>query len=198
MTADDFFTLITVLGLAGMGLLICAAFIGIIMSSRTLKYFPFLQGRVFPWHMWSTIVIGSCLLLHSLFSLSVSARTKITWTNIVVPFTSTKETIWLGLGSLSLYAIVITIVLSLTVRRKSHRLWRLTHYVTYIVLVLGLIHGLFISSTFQPGWKLDYFDAEKVTVEFFGLLLIAAIIYRIRLTSRRSSARAKRAAELQR
>ncbi len=184
MNIDDWLLVITILGLGGMGLLVSAAFIGIIMAARTIKNFPILKGRAFAWHQWGTIVIGSCILLHSLLSLTTSERTKITWVNILVPFTATKETVWLGLGSIALYIMAITITLSLTIRKKNQKLWRATHYGTYIVFALGLVHSLFISSTFQPEWKLDYLDAEKLTVELFGTLLIIAIAYRLRLARR--------------
>ena len=194
MNTDDWLTLITILGLGSMGLLVCAAFVGIIMSSRTVKNFPALKGKAFSWHQWSTIIIGSCILLHSLLSLTTSERTKIIWVNLLVPFTADKETVWLGLGSMALYMMVITIVLSLTIRKKNQKAWRAMHYGTYILLALALVHGLLISSTFQPDWKFDFLDAEKVTVEIFGLLLIAAIVYRIRLTLRSSGTAQKRAA----
>ena len=194
MNTDDWLTLITVLGLGSMGLLICAAFVGIIMSSRTVKNFPALKGKAFSLHQWGTIIIGSCILLHSFLSLTTTERTKIILANLLVPFTAAKETVWLGLGSIALYLIIITITLSLTVRKENQKLWRILHYGTYIALALALVHGLFISSTFKPDWKMDYLDAEKATVEIFGFLFIAAMVYRIRLTLRSSGTAQKRAA----
>lgn len=183
MSIDDWLTLITVFGLTGMGLLVCAASVGVVMAARAIKYFPLLRGKAFAWHQWSTIGIGLLILLHSLLSLTTASRTEITWINIVVPFTAAKETVWLGIGSLALYLLVFTVVSSLTIRKQHPKLWRVFHYGSYLVLVLGLVHGLFISSTFQPDWQLDFLDAEKLAVELFGVLLIFAVIFRIRLSN---------------
>lgn len=184
MNIDNWLTVITVLALGGIGLLVTAAFVGIVMASRTIPKFPILKGRAFFWHQWVTIVLGFTFLLHSLFSLITSERTEITLFNILVPFTATKETIWLGLGSIALYMLIFTIITSLTVRKKHQKIWRYLHYGTYLALTLGLIHGLFISSNFKKDWKLDFLDAEKVAVELFALILVVAVIYRIKLKLR--------------
>lgn len=180
MTTDDWLTVVTVLGLTGSGLLVGASLIGIVMAARAVKHFSFLRGRAFSWHQWGTTFIAVVMLSHSLMSLTTSDRTKIVWQNILVPFTATKETLWLGIGSVALYILVITVAISLTIRKQHLKLWRVLHYGTYIALALGLTHSLFISSTFQPDWKLDFLDAEKVTVELFGLVLVAAAVFRIR------------------
>lgn len=184
MTIDDWLTVITVLALGGMGLLITSAFVGIVMTSRTIAKFPILKGRAFFWHQWITIGLGVTFLLHSLLSLITNERTEITLLNILVPFTAAKETIWLGLGSIALYMLIFTIITSLTVRKKHQKVWRYLHYGTYLALTLGLVHGLFISSNFKTDWKLDFLDAEKVAVELFALILAASIIYRIKLKLR--------------
>ena len=181
MNIDDWLTVITVLGLGGIGFLVTIAFIGIVMASRTIPKFPILKGRAFSWHQWGSIALGFTFLLHSLLSLTTSVRTKITLVNILVPFTAPKETIWLGLGSIALYMLIFTIIASLTIRKKHQKFWRYLHYGTYLALSIGLVHGLFISSTFKTDWKLDFLDAEKVVVELFALILVAAVAYRIRL-----------------
>lgn len=184
MNIDDWLTVITVLALGGMGLLVTAAFVGIVMASRTIAKFPILKGRAFFWHQWVTIGLGFTFLFHSLLSLITSERTEITLFNILVPFTANIETIWLGLGSIALYMLIFTIIASLTVRKKHQKIWRYLHYGTYLALTLGLVHGLFISSNFKKDWKLDFLDAEKLAVELFALLLAASIIYRIKLKLR--------------
>ena len=181
MNIDDWLTVITVLGLGGIGFLVTIAFIGVVMASRTIPKFPILKGRAFSWNQWSSVALGFTFLLHSLLSLTTSERTKITLVNILVPFTAPKETIWLGLGSVALYMLIFTIITSLTIRKKHQKVWRYLHYGTYLALTLGLVHGLFISSNFKTDWKLDFLDAEKVVVELFALILVAAVAYRIRL-----------------
>lgn len=181
MNVDDWLTVITVLGLTGAGLLVCTASLGIIMSARATKYVPLLKGKTFPWHKWGSISVGIILLGHSLLSLTTFSRTEITWINIVIPFSAAKETVWLGLGSIALYMLAFTITVSLTIRTKKQKLWRILHYGTYGLFVLGLTHGLFISSTFLSDWQLDFWDAEKIFVELLMLVIIAGVALRIYL-----------------
>lgn len=184
MNIDEWLTVVTVLGLVGAGLLVCAACLGVVMSSRTTKYIPLLKGKTFPWHKWGTVSVGIIILAHSLFSLTTFGRTEITWVNIVVPFSATKETVWLGLGSIALYMLAFTITVSLTIRTKQQKLWRVLHYGTYAMLGFGLVHGLFISSTFLPDWRLDILDAEKLFVELLIIIIMAALILRIYVRKR--------------
>ena len=180
MNTDDWLTIITVLGLGSLGVLVGASFVGIIMASRRVQKFPVLKkGRAFSWHLWGTVTIGFALLLHSLLSLNTTERTGITWVNILIPFTAPQETLLLGIGSIALYLLILTIAVSLTIRKKHQKIWRTLHYGTYIALILGTIHGLFISSTFQHDWAFDMFDAEKIAVELSILLIIISVVYRI-------------------
>jgi methionine sulfoxide reductase heme-binding subunit len=56
---------------------------------------------------------------------------------ILVPFTSRYETFWLGLG-----AVAADLLLAVVVTRLGPRAWRATHWLTYAVYPIAVIHGL--------------------------------------------------------
>ena len=62
---------------------------------------------------------------------------------VLVPFASVNyRPLWVGLGQVSWYVLLV-VSLSFSVRRISgHRLWQLIHFLSYAMFVLALIHGL--------------------------------------------------------
>lgn len=60
---------------------------------------------------------------------------------LLVPFTSPYEPVWVGLGTIGLYLAVLT-AFSFYVRRWiGQRTWRRLHYLTFAVFVLITVHG---------------------------------------------------------
>ena len=75
-------------------------------------------------------------------------------------------------------------------RRIGRPLWKLLHYLAYGVAALVYVHGTLIDPNLKNE-PTDFLDGEKVLVELCGLLVIAAIIVRIRYGYSRAAARAQ-------
>ena len=61
---------------------------------------------------------------------------------ILVPFTSRYETFWLGLGAVATDLLLAVVVTSLLRTRLGPRAWRATHWLTYAVYPIAVVHGL--------------------------------------------------------
>jgi methionine sulfoxide reductase heme-binding subunit len=72
----------------------------------------------------------------------------------VIPFTSTYETFWLGLGAVSLDLIAALIVTSLARAHISRRVWRGVHWLAYAAWPVALAHGLGSSKDMRSGMLL--------------------------------------------
>ncbi|WP_131745367.1 ferric reductase-like transmembrane domain-containing protein [Frankia sp. Cppng1_Ct_nod] len=72
----------------------------------------------------------------------------------IVPFTSSYETFWLGLGAISLDLIITVVVTSLLRLRLGHRVWRGVHWLAYAAYPVALVHGIGASSDLRSGWLL--------------------------------------------
>jgi len=72
----------------------------------------------------------------------------------VIPFTSTYETFWLGLGAVSLDLIAALIVTSLVRGRIGRRTWRAVHWAAYAAWPVAVAHSFGSSTDMQHGWLL--------------------------------------------
>lgn len=77
------------------------------------------------------------------------------WVAVVVPFTSSYEPLWLGLGALAIDLSVAVVVTSLLRFRVGIRTWRAVHWLAYAAWPLAAIHGIGAAADLQSGVLLD-------------------------------------------
>ncbi|MGI0134483.1 MAG: ferric reductase-like transmembrane domain-containing protein [Candidatus Micrarchaeaceae archaeon] len=102
---------------------------------------------------------------------------------VLLPFTSTYMPVTIGgwhlgslyvaLGVLAMYASAIVLLTSLFWIDKKPFLWRLMHYLSYLLVVLIFFHGLFIGTDTRHG-------LTRVIWLAFGLLILAGFYSRLR------------------
>ena len=72
----------------------------------------------------------------------------------VIPFTSPYETLWVGLGAVSLDLMGALVVTSLLRARIGRRTWRAVHWLGYAAWPVALAHSVWSSKDLQHGWLL--------------------------------------------
>lgn len=81
--------------------------------------------------------------------------------DVLVPFYSAYNTIsiaghqvslYMSLGVLALYLVMLIIITSLLWMQKRPKPWRLVHYLSYAVLILVFVHGVFLGTDLKHGW----------------------------------------------
>ncbi len=86
-------------------------------------------------------------VLDSYVSIPVSAG--------VIPFASSYERLWLGLGAISFDLMLAMIITSLLRGRLNRTLWRAVHLLAYASWPVALAHSIGSSRDLQHGWMLD-------------------------------------------
>jgi predicted ferric reductase len=76
----------------------------------------------------STAILDSYVSLH--------------WVDVVVPFVSSYQPFWLGLGTLALDLLLAITISSLVRTRIPLRAWRAVHWLAYLSWPVALIHGI--------------------------------------------------------
>ncbi len=190
MSEANLLWLARMIGLVGLGLLIFSSVGGVVMSSKATaqvgRRFAQLKGkRIFASHRLLSLIGASLFLLHPIPMLfSPQTTGGLNLTNVLVPFTATRQTLFTGLGTLAFYALLLVVVSSLLFKRMKFPKWRVLHYATYIFLALGLIHGLLISAEYKAGELFDFEEPEKIVLLFMGGIAILFPVWRI-ITARR-------------
>ncbi len=106
---------------------------------------------------------------------------------ILVPFASPYAPVWVGIGQLTFYGLAI-VMASFYVRRQiGQRAWRLLHYLTFLVFIGAIGHGITAGSDAGAAWAFWLYLVPGAAAVF---LLIYRIV--VSISSRISSSESKR------
>ena len=155
-------------GLVAYLLLTASTVWGIMLTSKVVKeWVPAAVAldlhNYLSWTAIGITVLHTVLLLFSdFFNYSVL--------NLLVPFTGPYEPLWVGLGIIGLYLMVLTSATFYIIKRIGMRTFRLIHYLTYVGFVLSLLHSL-MAGTDESALMGVYVGS--------GLLVLFLTIYRM-------------------
>jgi predicted ferric reductase len=96
---------------------------------------------------------------------------------VFIPFTSSYQPFWLGLGAVALDLILALVVTGLARAHMSRRLWRAIHWLAYVSWPVALVHGIGVSPDLRGG-------GLKVLAIGCGLAVGGAVIWRLAGTMR--------------
>ncbi|MEU9960825.1 ferric reductase-like transmembrane domain-containing protein [Streptomyces sp. NPDC050982] len=78
----------------------------------------------------------------------------ITALDVLIPFASDYQPLWLGLGTVALDLMLAVLVTSLFRERLGHRTWRAVHWLAYVSWPVALFHGIGIGTDTGTDWML--------------------------------------------
>lgn len=106
----------------------------------------------------------------------------ISWASVVIPFVSVYGRFWVGVGAVALDLMIAVFVSSLLRARMRPGTWRALHWLAYLSWPVALAHSFGMGT-----------DAGESWVIVLGIACIAAVaaalVWRLRSTSRQTSAR---------
>jgi len=97
---------------------------------------------------------------------------QIPWLATVVPFSSSYERLWIGLGTVAIDLMAALIVTSLLRDRLRPAVWRAVHWLAYVCYPVIIVHSLGASNDLRSGWLLTLTMATVFSV-------VTAIGYRV-------------------
>lgn len=136
-------------------------------------------------HNWTAYVALALAAAHPLLLLPDTAS-KFKWKDILFPVDAPHQALWVVLGSLALYALIVVIITTQKVvkNRMGFRAWKNIHLISYGTALLFVIHGIVMDPQLKDR-PVDWLDGEKLISELCGLALVAATIIRYRYYRRR-------------
>lgn len=121
-------------------------------------------------HRNASLFALALLTIHILTAV-IDPYVSIGWLSVVVPFSSSYEPLWVGLGALAIDLTAAVVVTSLLRMRIGLKLWRMVHWLAYAAWPVAAAHGIGAASDLQSGVLL-----EVVVVTM--ALVVGAIIWR--------------------
>ena len=185
MNEDALLELSNYAGLTSAVVLTINFFLGMLLATayRTNPYWKKLPVRLQQMdinsiHNYTAYVAWILVLLHVLF-LVLDKTSKFTFIDVIFPLNAPSQNLVVALGTLSLYAITVVIITTQKVikRKMSFRAWKNIHLISYGTAILFVLHGIFMDPHLKNSQP-DFFDGEKLLLEFCGLLLIVASVKR--------------------
>jgi sulfoxide reductase heme-binding subunit YedZ len=156
-------------GVASIVLLTVVVVLGVLVSGRRRPH-----GEnatvVMAVHRWLSLGMVAFLAMHVLTAV-VDSYVDVSALAVLVPFASSYETFWVGLGTLAVDILVAVLLTSWWRHRLRERAWRVVHRATYLLWPIALVHG-FVLGTTSEMWLLG------ATV-LSGAVGVAAILWRL-------------------
>lgn len=91
------------------------------------------------------------LALHVLTAVA-DTYVPIGWVAAVVPFVSTYQPLWIGLGAIAFDLLVAVTVTSMLRRQVGSRTFRLVHWCVYVSWPVAIVHGIGAGTDLKFGW----------------------------------------------
>ena len=141
-------------------------------------------------HRNMSLLATAFVVVHVLFAVA-DGYVKIPLTAGVIPFASSYERFWLGVGAIAFDLMLASAITSLLRRRLSRRTWRGIHLTAYLCWPIAWFHSLFSSKDLQGGilfviaiacalavvgavgWRLNEAGKDVPRAERVGLLMSA-------------------------
>jgi len=153
-------------GLVALMLLTFQVVVGLVLSHPTNKSTWRLSKLLFPWHEHAWVFTLAFVLVH-VVTIAVDDYAKVGWLGSFVPGMSEFRTVPVALGTLGLYALLITGLTARVTKLLPAGWWLKLHRLSLGVLALGWAHGILAGT--------DTFDAALVYGGSFACVALAAV-----------------------
>jgi DMSO/TMAO reductase YedYZ heme-binding membrane subunit len=152
-------------GLMALILLTIEVVLGLVLSHPTNKSTWRLSKRLFPWHEHIWVFTVAFIVVH-VVSIATDRFANVGWLGAFVPGLSEYRTVPVAIGTLALYALLITGLTARMTRLLPAGWWLKLHRLSLGVLGLGWAHGMLAGT--------DTFDAIAIYGGTFIAVALAA------------------------
>jgi predicted ferric reductase len=170
------------LGLVAMGMLTVNILLGLLLSTRynPVKQWPHRKIPIFAIHNWNGYLALCVALLHPVILLFADPKVRFRPIDIIYPVHSPVQPGFNVLGAIALYLLIFVAVTTYFRPQLGNRRWKKLHFATYALAVVFYSHAILTNPDLKDV-PLDPLDGEKILVEGCALLVLAAVIWRIRM-----------------
>jgi predicted ferric reductase len=182
-------------GLGAIGLLTLNILLGLLLSHKynPVRAWPHRRVNTVKLHNfagWAALVL---VLVHPALLL-LPNRVHFRVIDLVYPMNAPKQP-WINTtGAAAAYLLVVVLITSYFRFDIGRRWWKRIHFTTYAMFPLYAVHSILTDPALKDR-NIDYFDGEKVFVEMCVLVVLVAIIARVRWQLRQPPARVHREKE---
>lgn len=128
---------------------------------------------IYKFHSIATISGTFCGIMHAMFLL-IDSYIPFSWIQLLVPFTAPKKPVIYGLGTITMYGLLL-IIFTTDIRGKlSGKVWTAIHMCAYPIYVIALAHGMLGGTDAKNPWIFMTYVATFVVI--LSLMVIQAAL----------------------
>lgn len=127
-------------GLVSLTLLTAVMVLGLLVAGRPRRSYV-----VTALHRSLALISVALLALH-VATVVIDGYVPVGWIDAVVPFMSSYERLWQGLGTVAIDVLLALVATSLLRGRLGPRAWRAVHWLAYLCWPVALVHALGIGT----------------------------------------------------
>lgn len=174
------------LGFLGYWALAISVIYGLLLSTGILDAIAH-RAVSFSLHQELSAIAIALVALHGVV-LTLDTFVKTSLLDVIVPFAGSYRPVWVGIGQLAFYLMVVVYASFYFRRRLGQRGWRLLHYTTFLAFVGGTAHGLMAGTDTSAPWALwSYVGASIAVVFLLGYRITLSVGKRAAATTKESS-----------
>lgn len=145
--------------------------LGVMITNKMARVWPG-GPTAFDLHQYTSL-LGLAFTLFHAFILMGDRYINLSLLQILIPFASSNyEPLWVGVGQVAFYLLII-VSFSFYVRKQiTRRVWRLIHYLSFLLFLFALTHAIMSGSDSSSLWA-------QALYWLTGSSLLFLIIYRI-------------------
>ena len=149
--------------------------LGLGITNKMARLWPGAPAA-FAIHEYVSLLGLAFALFHALVLLG-DHYINFTVAQIFLPFSTVDyRPIWVGVGQIGFYVWVI-VALSFYVRQAiGQKTWRAIHYLSFVMYLMGLLHGLFSGTDSSASWAQWYYWISGGSLMFLFIYRIVATI----------------------
>lgn len=130
--------------------------LGLGMTNKAARLWPGTPAA-FAIHEYVSLLGLAFAAFHALILLG-DHYINFTLAQVLMPFATTEyHPFWVGLGQLGFYLWAIVAVSFYIRKAIGQKTWRLLHYASFAMYMMGLFHGLFSGTDSTAGWAQTYY-----------------------------------------
>jgi methionine sulfoxide reductase heme-binding subunit len=179
-------------GLGAIGLLTLNILIGLLLATKynPVRHWPHRRINTVKIHNLTAYAALALVLVHPALLL-LPSRVPFRLVHLFYPLHAPKQPLVNTAGAAAAYLLTFVVITSYFRFEIGRHWWKRMHFTTYALFPLYAVHAIFTDPALKDR-PVDWFDAEKVFVEFCVVAVVVAIGYRIRWQRRLGPARVHR------
>jgi predicted ferric reductase len=147
---------------------------GLIITDRMAQLWPG-GPQAFDLHQFTSLLGLVFAVFHAVILLGVQ-YIQYTPLQILIPFATTYQSLWVGIGQLAFYAL-IPITFTFYFRKQiGTALWRAIHYLSFVAFAMVTVHGLMAGSDTTNWVVLGMYALTGLSVMFLTVYRIVAMV----------------------